>query len=221
VDIYVHIGVPLENQTGATRVAATPEPIKKLIGQGHKVTVQSGAGITASVLDSAYEAAGATIGSANDAFGAELILKVVAPSDSELALIKSGSTVRLRRTEHGDHPCQSGFGTGAHVHGLGGETDGVDADHRNRSRRKVAQAAALSVGQFTLTVPRGCGISTQIFDDAACEFAPASCMGNGIKAGCSSVFFCVCTRIHLWTRFALRLWFSATLAIEAPDWAHS
>ena len=33
--------------------------------------------------------------------------------------------------------------------------------------------------------------------------------------------FCVCTRIHLWTRFALRLWLSATLAIEAPGWAHS
>ena len=89
----MHIGVPLETQTGETRVAATPETIKKLIGQGHKVTVQSGAGINASIVDSAYETAGATIGSANDAFGAELILKVVAPSDSELALIKSGTVL--------------------------------------------------------------------------------------------------------------------------------
>ena len=89
----MHIGVPLETQTGETRVAATPETIKKLIGQGHKVTVQSGAGIKASVIDSAYEAAGATIGSASDAFGAELILKVVAPSDSELPLIKSGTVL--------------------------------------------------------------------------------------------------------------------------------
>lgn len=89
----MHIGVPLETQTGETRVAATPETIKKLIGQGHKVTVQSGAGINASVVDSAYEAAGAMIGSANEAFGAELILKVVAPSDSELALIKRGTVL--------------------------------------------------------------------------------------------------------------------------------
>ena len=89
----MHIGVPLETQTGETRVAATPETIKKLIGQGHKVTVQSGAGITASIVDSAYETAGATIGSASDAFGAELILKVVAPSDSELTLIKSGTVL--------------------------------------------------------------------------------------------------------------------------------
>ena len=89
----MHIGVPLETHTGETRVAATPETIKKLIGQGHKVTVQSGAGVNASVIDSAYEAAGATIGNATDAFGAELILKVVAPSDSELALIKTGTVL--------------------------------------------------------------------------------------------------------------------------------
>ena len=89
----MHIGVPLETQTGETRVAATPETIKKLIGQGHQVTVQSGAGVKASVPDSAYEAAGATIGSASDAFGAQLILKVVAPNDSELGQIKSGSVL--------------------------------------------------------------------------------------------------------------------------------
>jgi H+-translocating NAD(P) transhydrogenase subunit alpha len=89
----VHIGIPLETHAGETRVAATPETIKKLIGQGHRVTVQSGAGVTASVPDSAYEAAGATLGSATDAFGAELILKVVAPSDSELTHIKSGTIV--------------------------------------------------------------------------------------------------------------------------------
>src|SRR5471032_3271704 len=131
------------------------------------------------------------------------------------------STVRLRRTKHCDHSGQRCLGTGAHIHWLGGEPDGIDANHRSRSRRKVVQAAALSVGQFTLTVPRGCWISTQIFGDADCEFAPASCMGNGMKAGCSAVFCCVCNRIHLWTRFALRLWLSAMLAIEAPGWAHS
>lgn len=41
----MHIGVPLETRPGETRVAATPETIKKLIGQGHRVTVQSGAGV--------------------------------------------------------------------------------------------------------------------------------------------------------------------------------
>jgi NAD(P) transhydrogenase subunit alpha len=91
--LHVHIGVPLETQTGEKRVAATPETIKKLIAQGHRVTVQSGAGIGASVTDSAYEAAGASIGTASDALGAELLLKVCAPSDSELAGITSGTLI--------------------------------------------------------------------------------------------------------------------------------
>ncbi|WP_440094185.1 Re/Si-specific NAD(P)(+) transhydrogenase subunit alpha [Pseudomonas syringae] len=89
----MHIGVPLETQAGETRVAATPETIKKLISQGHRITVQRGAGIQASVPDSAFEAAGAVIGEASEAFAGELILKVVAPNDNELALINSGSVV--------------------------------------------------------------------------------------------------------------------------------
>lgn len=87
----MHIGVPLETQAGETRVAATPETIKKLIAQGHTVVVQTGAGIAASIPDASYEAAGASIGAASEAFAAQLILKVVAPSESELQLINTGS----------------------------------------------------------------------------------------------------------------------------------
>ena len=65
----MHIGVPLETRPGETRVAATPETVKKLIGQGHRITVQSGAGVPSSVPDSDYEAAGATIGDASTACG--------------------------------------------------------------------------------------------------------------------------------------------------------
>ncbi|MGH8434794.1 MAG: Re/Si-specific NAD(P)(+) transhydrogenase subunit alpha [Pseudomonas sp.] len=89
----MHIGVPLETVTGETRVAATPETLKKLIGQGHQVTVQSGAGINASVPDSAYAAVGATIGDAAAALGADLVLKVVAPNAAELAQLKPGAVL--------------------------------------------------------------------------------------------------------------------------------
>jgi NAD(P) transhydrogenase subunit alpha len=89
----VHIGVPLETHVGETRVAATPETIKKLIGQGHQVTVQSGAGVSASIPDSAYEAVGASIGSDAAALGADLVLKVVAPSDAELSHMKTGAVL--------------------------------------------------------------------------------------------------------------------------------
>jgi NAD(P) transhydrogenase subunit alpha len=87
------IGVPKESVLGETRVAATPETVKKLVSQGHQVLVQSGAGVTASVVDAAYEAAGAQIVDQGAALGCELVLKVRSPSPSELALMPSGTTL--------------------------------------------------------------------------------------------------------------------------------
>ena len=89
----MRIGVPLETRPGETRVAATPETVKKLISQGHSVVIQKDAGVKASQPDSAYEAVGASIGSAADTFGAEIVLKVRAPEASELKQIKSGSVL--------------------------------------------------------------------------------------------------------------------------------
>ena len=87
------IGVPLETAAGETRVAATPETVKKLKAQGHVLRVQSGAGIAASVTDEAYAAAGAEIVDRAGAFGAELVLKVRAPSVEELPLVKTGTAL--------------------------------------------------------------------------------------------------------------------------------
>ena len=87
------IGVPKESRDGETRVAATPETVKKLIAAKHQVFVESGAGITSSVIDEAYATAGATIGSAADAFGAEMVLKVRAPDANELATMKPGTAL--------------------------------------------------------------------------------------------------------------------------------
>ncbi len=87
------IGIPAETAAGETRVALTPETAKKLKSQGHTLRVQSGAGIAASVTDAAYEAAGVDITDAAGAFACELVLKVRAPSDAELALMASGNAV--------------------------------------------------------------------------------------------------------------------------------
>jgi NAD(P) transhydrogenase subunit alpha len=89
----MHIGVPAETVAGETRVAATPETVKKIIAQGHTVAVQSSAGVAASVTDAAYEAVGAQITDAAGALGAELVLKVRAPSAAELPHMKSGSAL--------------------------------------------------------------------------------------------------------------------------------
>ena len=89
----MRIGVPLETKAGEFRVAATPETVKKYIAAGHSVLVEANAGVNASVPDSAYEAVGATIGSSAQAFDCEMVLKVRAPSEAELAQIKSGTVV--------------------------------------------------------------------------------------------------------------------------------
>ena len=87
------IGVPAETMAGEARVAVTPETAKKLIGQGHVVRVQAGAGVLASVPDAAYAAVGAQVVDAASAWGCDLVLKVRAPEASETSHIKSGSTV--------------------------------------------------------------------------------------------------------------------------------
>ncbi len=89
----MRIGVPAETTAGETRVAVTPETAKKIIAQGHQVHIQSGAGLSASVTDTAYEAVGAQITDAASALGAELVLKVRAPSPSELGHMKSGAAL--------------------------------------------------------------------------------------------------------------------------------
>jgi len=89
----MRIGIPAETRAGETRVSATPETIKKLLSAKHQVIVQSGAGLQSSVTDEAYVLAGAQVGTAADAFGCEMVLKVRAPSAEERALMKSGTVV--------------------------------------------------------------------------------------------------------------------------------
>jgi NAD(P) transhydrogenase subunit alpha len=87
------IGIPAETTVGETRVAITPETAKKLKTQGHTLRIQSGAGVAASVTDSAYTAAGAEITDAAGALACDLVLKVRSPSDAEAAMMKPGTTL--------------------------------------------------------------------------------------------------------------------------------
>ena len=87
------IGIPTETRPYETRVAATPETVKKYVSQGHQVTVQSGAGVRASFPDDAFSAVGAQLADAATAFAAELVLKVQSPTEAELPLMKRGATL--------------------------------------------------------------------------------------------------------------------------------
>jgi NAD(P) transhydrogenase subunit alpha len=90
----MRIGVPAETRPGESRVAATPETVKKLVAGGkHQVLVQSGAGVNAAVPDADFQAAGATIvpAAAELYAQADIVLKVRAPEAAELAGLKRGS----------------------------------------------------------------------------------------------------------------------------------
>jgi NAD(P) transhydrogenase subunit alpha len=95
----MHIGIPAETHSGEKRVAATPETVKKLTAAGHhKILVQSGAGIAASIPDSEFAASGASIaGSAAEVYAqSEIVLKVRGPEGAELAMMrKDGILVGL------------------------------------------------------------------------------------------------------------------------------
>jgi NAD(P) transhydrogenase subunit alpha len=88
----MQIGIPTEIRTGETRVAATPETVKKLVAGAHKLIVQAGAGEACSIPDAQYTAAGATIvESAAEVYAkAQLVLKVRSPEDSEMPMLRSG-----------------------------------------------------------------------------------------------------------------------------------
>lgn len=92
------ISVLKERRAYEKRVAVVPETVKKYLGLGHEVTVETGAGLASSYTDEAYQEAGAKIVSSMDAAlaGAELVLKVQRPLGSgdecdELAYLPTGS----------------------------------------------------------------------------------------------------------------------------------
>lgn len=86
------IAVLKETRSGETRVAASPETVKKFVGLGAQVAVQSRAGEQARFADEAYRESGAEISpSAADAVqNADLVVKVQAPSSEELRALGRG-----------------------------------------------------------------------------------------------------------------------------------
>src|SRR3954454_6636359 len=85
----MRIGVPKETAPGEQRVALVPEVVAKLKAGGLEVVVERGAGAAASFTDEAYAEAGATLGSREDAFGAEVVVKVAPPSAEEASLLRA------------------------------------------------------------------------------------------------------------------------------------
>ena len=85
------IGVPTEIKTREYRVGINPGGVVALVRAGHKVRIQKGAGLGAGITDKDFEGAGATIvPSADDAWGAELVMKVKEPLPAEYKYFRPG-----------------------------------------------------------------------------------------------------------------------------------
>jgi H+-translocating NAD(P) transhydrogenase subunit alpha len=98
----VRIAVLKESAPGETRVAAVPETVKKIIGLGHTVAVQTGAGASASYPDDLYKAAGSEIAADGGIGAADLVVKVRRPTDAEIGAMKAGSGFAALLEPYGD-----------------------------------------------------------------------------------------------------------------------
>jgi NAD(P) transhydrogenase subunit alpha len=87
------VAITRERRHGETRVAATPDTVKKLVGLGLSVAVETRAGLASSIPDADYEAAGAEIAPTAKAAleTADVVLKVGAPPEDEVAELKRGA----------------------------------------------------------------------------------------------------------------------------------
>ena len=88
----MRISVARESDPAESRVAATPETVKKLKALGADVAIEPGAGVKSGFVDAEYAAAGAAVG-ADAMKDADIVLKVRRPGEAELAGYKPGAIV--------------------------------------------------------------------------------------------------------------------------------
>lgn len=88
------IGIPKENQYQEKRICLTPDAVNAITANGHRVLMESGAGVGANYLDIEYTNAGAEITrDTKKVFGCPIILKVEPPTPQEIQMINPQSTV--------------------------------------------------------------------------------------------------------------------------------
>ena len=86
----MRIGIPRESKSGETLVAATPATATQLMKLGYEVVIEAGAGGHADQPDSAYAAAGVTIADAATVWSSDVVAKINAPTDDEIAKMRRG-----------------------------------------------------------------------------------------------------------------------------------
>ena len=88
------IGLPKESSLQENRLGLTPEAVQHLVGEGHEILLESGAGEPSKYSDHAYSEAGASIAySTEEVYKADIILKVAPPMPDEIELMRPGQTL--------------------------------------------------------------------------------------------------------------------------------
>jgi alanine dehydrogenase len=83
------VGVPAEVKTGENRVAMTPDGVRELVHHGHTILIEQGAGDNSAISDADFQGAGAKTVSKEEAWGAEMVVKVKEPQPSEHAHLRA------------------------------------------------------------------------------------------------------------------------------------
>ena len=87
----MQLGIPKETADGETRVAVTPDTVKKFKTKGFDILVESGAGEKAGFNDSDYKDKGAAIVDRAKALSADIVVKINPPSGDEISKLKNGA----------------------------------------------------------------------------------------------------------------------------------
>ena len=113
----MQIGIPKEIKVREYRVGQSPAGVAALVGGGHAVKVETGAGVGAGFEDQDYIAAGATIvTTADEAWDSEMVIKVKEPIQAEWHRMKSGQLLYTYLHLAADTPLTHEFCAGTDRH---------------------------------------------------------------------------------------------------------
>lgn len=88
------IGIPCERTEGERRLALTPEAVEMLAGCGHRILVETGAGLGINYSDNHYSECGAEIVTTpGEVYQADIILKILPPEEAEVAMMRPRTTL--------------------------------------------------------------------------------------------------------------------------------
>jgi NAD(P) transhydrogenase subunit alpha len=172
----MRVGVPKETAEGERRVALIADAVASLAKKEIEVAVESGAGDGAGQTDSAYSEAGASVGSADDAWGADVVVKVAVPTVDDIGRLRSGQVLIGHLA-----PLTSGE-TNKALASSGATSFAMEAIPRiTRAQSMDALSSQASVAGYaaTLLAARECGKFFPMMTTAAGTVAPAKVLVLG------------------------------------------